>query len=82
MDWEFRVGRCKLLHLEWVGNGFQELCMIGSLCCTTEIEETSKIKYTLIKKYIYKIKYMTGNRQNLEPSPSQLYLSWYAPMLA
>ena len=20
MDWEFRVGRCKLLHLEWINN--------------------------------------------------------------
>ena len=21
MDWEFGVGRCKLLHLEWINNG-------------------------------------------------------------
>ena len=20
LDWEFRVGRCKLLHLEWINN--------------------------------------------------------------
>ena len=20
MDWEFEVGRCKLLHLEWISN--------------------------------------------------------------
>ena len=20
VDWEFRVGRCKLLHLEWISN--------------------------------------------------------------
>ena len=30
---------CKLLYLEWVGNGAL-LCVTGSLCCTTEIEET------------------------------------------
>ena len=28
----------------------RELCVNGSLCCTTEIEETLKINYTLIKK--------------------------------
>ena len=28
----------------------RELCMTGSLCCTTEIEETLYINYTLIKK--------------------------------
>ena len=37
MDGEFGIGGCKLLHLEWVGNGN---CVIGSLCYTTETEET------------------------------------------
>ena len=27
----------------------RELCVIGSLCCTTEIEEPLQINYTLIK---------------------------------
>ena len=34
---------CKLLHLEWMGNGplqHKEMCVIGSQCCTTELEET------------------------------------------
>ena len=26
MDWEFGVGRCKLLHLEWIGNGILLRC--------------------------------------------------------
>ena len=26
----------------------RELCVIGSLCCTTELEETLQINYTLI----------------------------------
>ena len=28
MDWDFGVGRCKLLHLEWIGNEI--------LLCSTE----------------------------------------------
>ena len=39
MDGQFRA-----LYLEWMGNGscvqHRELCVIGSLCCTTETEET------------------------------------------
>ena len=36
---------CKLLYLEWMGNGnptvqHREACVIGSLCCTTELDET------------------------------------------
>ena len=37
----------KLLYLEWMGNGIllptvqhREMCVIGSLCCTTELDET------------------------------------------
>ena len=32
----------------------RELCAIGSLCCTIELEETLKINYTLIKMHIKK----------------------------
>ena len=43
LDREFGIGGSKLLHLEWMGMGHtvqhRELCVIGSLCCTTEIEE-------------------------------------------
>ena len=29
----------KLLHLEWMGNGqHREMCVIGSLSCTTELD--------------------------------------------
>ena len=37
MDGQFGVSGCELFYLESMGN--RELCMIGSLCCTTEIEE-------------------------------------------
>ena len=43
MDGEFGVGGCKLLHLEWMGNGVlrystgNRVCL--GHCCTTEIEE-------------------------------------------
>ena len=45
MDGEFGIGGCKWLDLEWMGIGgptvwHRELCMTGSPCCTTEIEET------------------------------------------
>ena len=44
MDGEFGIGGCKLLHLEWMGNGVllycTENCMTGSLFYTIEIEET------------------------------------------
>ena len=43
-DGEFGVGGCKLLHLEGMGSGVLGYsagnCVIGSLCCTAEIEET------------------------------------------
>ena len=28
----------------------RQLCVTGSLCCATEVEETLQINYTLIKK--------------------------------
>ena len=28
----------------------REICVIGSLCCTTELDETLEINYTLINK--------------------------------
>ena len=34
---------CKLLNLEWMGNGNllpREMCVIGSLCCTKELDKT------------------------------------------
>ena len=41
---DFGVGGCKLLHLEWMGNGVLLYstgnCVAGLLCWTTEIEET------------------------------------------
>ena len=45
LDGELGLGGCKLLHLDWGGNGVlllkhRELCVIWSLCCTTEVEET------------------------------------------
>ena len=43
MDRQFRVFGRKLLYFEWIGNGallYSEVCVIRSLCCTTEIEET------------------------------------------
>ena len=51
---EFRVGTCKLLHLgmdgQWSHSAqCRELCVIRSLCCTTETEETLKnflLKYS------------------------------------
>lgn len=50
---------CKLLYLKLLGSGalvyvqHREKCMIGSLFCTAEPEETLLINYTLI---IIKIK--------------------------
>ena len=43
MDEQFGGFGCKLLYLEWMGNGallYRELCVIESLCYTAEIEET------------------------------------------
>ena len=46
MDGQFRVFGSKLLYLEWMVNGAllyntgNNVCVIGSLCCTTEVEET------------------------------------------
>ena len=44
-EWEVGIGGCKLLYLEWMGNGVLQSGtgnrVIGSLCCAKEIEETS-----------------------------------------
>ena len=43
LDWELGVGGCKLLYLEWMGNGVLVCstgnCVMGSLCCIRETEE-------------------------------------------
>ena len=58
MDGEFWVGGSKLLHLEWMGLGVhieqqRELCVIGSLCCTTEL--AMKLKY----RYNYELEFVS-----------------------
>ena len=53
MDWECGVGRCKLLHLEWINNKVlmyqsdtteqlphTHMCITESLCCKAEIVTT------------------------------------------
>ena len=41
-------GQWRLTVQQW------ELCVTGSLCCATEVEEALQIKYTLIKNIFKK----------------------------
>ena len=48
VDWEFGVGRCKLLHLEWISNEVR-LCSTGNYIQSPEIEHDGR----WYKKSIY-----------------------------
>ena len=51
MGWEFGVSRCKLLHLEWISNGFL-LYSTGNYIQSLEIKDDGrwmrKIMYTYV----------------------------------
>ena len=53
MDWEFGVGRCKLLHLEWINNKLL-MCSTGNYPQYSMINHKGKeYKKECIYVYIY-----------------------------
>ena len=50
MDWEFGVGRCKLLHLEWINKVL--LCSTGNYIQYPGINHNGK-EYEKVYIYVY-----------------------------
>ena len=52
MDWEFRVSRCKLLHLEWINNNVLLLHSTGNDIQSPGVDSDGKEYF--LKKNVYR----------------------------